>query len=122
MSGHRKSDVEPGQLPARRVAHVHAHTRVLHDKLRQRPLAAKALLAGPANTSSVAGAIRALSHSQTTLHAMLTASQAARPQPKATSRIRASAENLAVTHRAECRILDHPGRRPRRRRGNGKMQ
>ena len=31
MSGHRKSDVEPGQLPARRVAHVHAHTRVLHD-------------------------------------------------------------------------------------------
>ena len=27
----RKSDVEPGQLPARRVAHVHAHTRVLHD-------------------------------------------------------------------------------------------
>ena len=30
MSGHRKSDVEPGQLPARRVAHVHAHTRVLH--------------------------------------------------------------------------------------------
>ena len=31
MSGHRKSDVEPGQLPARRVAHVHAHTRVLHN-------------------------------------------------------------------------------------------
>ena len=33
MSGHRKSDVEPGQLPARRVAHVHAHTRVLHNNL-----------------------------------------------------------------------------------------
>ena len=29
--GPRKSDVEPGQLPARRVAHVNAHTRVLHD-------------------------------------------------------------------------------------------
>ena len=27
----RKSDVEPGQLPARRVAHVNAHTRVLHN-------------------------------------------------------------------------------------------
>ena len=25
-----KGDVEPEQLPARRVAHVHAHTRVLH--------------------------------------------------------------------------------------------
>ena len=29
--GPKKSDVEPGQLPARRVAHVNAHTRVLHD-------------------------------------------------------------------------------------------
>ena len=35
MSGHRKSDVEPGQLPARRVAHVHAHTRVLHGKAQE---------------------------------------------------------------------------------------
>ena len=30
----KKNDVEPGQLPARRVAHVNAHTRVLHNMLK----------------------------------------------------------------------------------------
>ena len=46
MSGHRKSDVEPGQLPARRVAHVHAHTRVLQ-------CIARKVLVGPQNLCKV---------------------------------------------------------------------
>ena len=41
-----KGDVEPEQLPARRVAHVHAHTRVLHHKVLQQVVKTSTELGG----------------------------------------------------------------------------